>query len=108
MLPPGQELTAKLATGFWHDYFQVRKPLNHTADQLLEPTKRNDKSLNQDNDLSKNCVNNSNLNPSNLNPKFPILPKMRGFKTDFLNICSLTCHYDELSGTAEGEGLVGL
>ena len=65
-------------------------------DQLLEPSKRNDKSLNQDNDLNKNCVSNSTLNPPNLNPKFPSLPKMRGFKIAFLNICSLTCHYDEL------------
>lgn len=65
-------------------------------DQLLEPSKRNDKSLNLDNDLNKNCVSNSTLNPPNLNPKFPSLPKMRGFKIAFLNICSLTCHYDEL------------
>ena len=65
-------------------------------DQLLGPSKRNDKSLNQDNDLNKNCVSNSTLNSPNLNPKFPSLPKMRGFKIAFLNICSLTCHYDEL------------
>ena len=65
-------------------------------DQLLEPSKRNDKSLNQDNDLNKNCVSNSTLNPPNLNPNFPSLPKMRGFEIAFLNICSLTCHYDEL------------
>ena len=65
-------------------------------DQLLEPSKRNDKSLNQDNDLNKNCVSNSTLNSPNLNPKFPSLPKMRGFKIAFLNICSLSCHYDEL------------
>ena len=58
--------------------------------------KRNDKSLNQDNDLNKNCVSNSTLNPPNLYPKFPSLPKMSGFKIAFLNICSLTCHYDEL------------
>ena len=68
----------------------------HDVDQLLEPSKRNDKSLNQDNDLNKNCVSNSTLNPPNLNPKFPSLPKMRGFKIAFLNICSLTCHYDGL------------
>ena len=42
--------------------------------------KRNDKSMNQDNYLNKNCVSNSTLNPPNLNPKFPSLPKMRGFK----------------------------
>ena len=40
----------------------------HYADQLLEPSKTNDKSLNQDNDLSKNCVSNSALNPPNSNP----------------------------------------
>ena len=65
-------------------------------DQLLEPSERHDKSLNLANDLSKNYVSNSTLNPLNLNPKFPSLPKMRGFKIAFLNICSLTCHYDEL------------
>ena len=56
-LPPsGQELTTKLATGFRQDHFRVRKLLNHTTyvDQLLEPSKRNDKSLNQVNDLNKN------------------------------------------------------
>ena len=41
-------------------------------------------------------MSNSTLNPPNLNPKFPSLPKMRGFKIVFLNICSLTCHHDEL------------
>ena len=65
-------------------------------DQLLEPSERHDKSLNLANDLSKNYVSNSTLNPLNLNPKFPSLPKMRGFKIALLNICSLTCHYDEL------------
>ena len=65
-------------------------------DQLLEPSKRNDKSLNQDIDLNKNCVSKSTLNPPILNPKFPSLLKMRGFKIAFLNICSLTCHYDDL------------
>ena len=28
----------------------------HDVDQLLEPSKRNDKSLNQVNDLNKNCT----------------------------------------------------
>ena len=65
-------------------------------DQLLEPSERHDKSLNLADDFSKNHVSNSILNPPNLNPKFPSLPKMRGFKIAFLNICSLTCHYDEL------------
>ena len=46
---------------------------------------------------SKNFVSNSTLNPVNSNPKFPSLPRMRGFKIAFLNICSLTCLYDELS-----------
>ena len=92
MPPSGQELTTKLATGFWQDHFRVCKPLN----QLLEPSERHDKSLNLGNDLSKNYVSNSTLNPPNLNPIFPSLPKMRGFKIAFLNICSLTCHYDEL------------
>ena len=66
------------------------------VDQLLEPSERHDKSLNLADDFSKNHVSNSILNPPNLNPKFPSLPKMRGFKIAFLNICSLTCHYDEL------------
>ena len=35
-------------------------------DQLLEPSKRNCKSLSQHNDLSKNCVNITTLNPPNL------------------------------------------
>ena len=70
-------------------------------DQLLEPSERHDKSLNLANDLSKNYVSNSTLNPPNLNPKFPSLPKMRGFKIAFLNICSLTCHYDELCAFME-------
>ena len=66
-------------------------------DQLVEPSKRHDKSLNLANDVSKNCVSNSTLNPPNfLNPKFLSLPKVRGFKIAFLNICSLTCHYEEL------------
>ena len=43
-----------------------------------------------------NCVSNNTLNSPNINPKFPSLPKMRGFKITFLNICSLTCHYDKL------------
>lgn len=80
--------------------FTIRKLVPDIAVSLPfgEPSKKpwNDKSLNQDNDFSKNCVNNITLNPPNLNPKFPILPKMRGFKITFLNICSLTCHYDEL------------
>ena len=65
-------------------------------DQLLEPTETHDKSLNLVNDFSKNYVSNSTLNPPNVNPKFPSLPKMKGFKIAFLNICSLTCHYDQL------------
>ena len=65
-------------------------------DQLLKPSEKHDKSLNLANDFNKNYVSNSTLNPPNLNPKFPSLPKMRGFKIAFLNICSLTCHYDEL------------
>ena len=65
-------------------------------DQLLEPSERHDKSLNLANDFSKNYVSNSTLNPPNLNPKFLSLPNMRGFKIAFLNICSLTCYYEEL------------
>ena len=93
----GQELTTKLATGFRQD--RARKPLNHPkmwTNYLHEPSERHDKSLNLANDFSKNHVSNSILNPPNLNLKFPSLPKMRGFKIAFLNICSLTCHYDEL------------
>ena len=74
-------------------------------DQLLEPSERHDKSLNPANDFSKNHVSNSTLNPPNLNPKFPSLPKMRGFKIAFLNICSLTCHYDELWVFMEGRAI---
>ena len=55
-----------------------------------------DKSLNQDDDLSMNCVKASILPSTNLSPKFPNLPKMRGFKIASINICSLTCHHDEL------------
>ena len=51
----------------------------HEVDQLLEPSKRNDKSLNQGNDLSKNCVSNSTLKPPNSNPKFSSLPTDKGF-----------------------------
>ena len=40
-------------------------------------------SLNLADDLSKNHVSNSTLNLTNLNPKFPSLPKMRGFKLLF-------------------------
>ena len=58
--------------------------------------KKNDESLNQDDHLSKNCLRDSILHSSNLSPKFPTLPNTRGFKIAFLNICSLTCHHDEL------------
>ena len=37
-------------------------------EQLLEPSKKNDKSLNQDDDLSMNCVRDSILHSSNLSP----------------------------------------
>ena len=72
-------------------------------EQLLEPSKKNDKSLNQDDDLSMNCVRDSILHSSNLNPKYPTLPKTRGFKIASRNICSLTCHHDELCVFVEDE-----
>ena len=50
-------------------------------------------------------MSNSTLNPPNLNPKFPSLPKIRGFKIAFLNTCSLTCHYDELWVFMEGRAI---
>ena len=66
-------------------------------EQLLEPSKKNDKSLNQDDDLSINCVLRDSIShSSNLKPKFPTFPKMRGFKIASLNICSLTYHQDKL------------
>ena len=45
----------------------------HDVDQLLEPSKRNDKSLNQVNDLNKNCTlkRHSDINNSAL--QIPIL-----------------------------------
>ena len=66
-------------------------------EQLLEPSKQNDKSLNQGDDLSKSCVRDSILHSSNLSPKVPTLPNMREFKIAYLHICSLNCHHDELS-----------
>ena len=65
-------------------------------EQLLEPSKKNDKSLNQVDDLSINCVRDSISHSSHLKPKFPTFPKMRGFKIASLDICSLTYHHDEL------------
>ena len=95
-LPPsGQDLTTKLATSFRQDHFRVRKPLNHTKMWTNYLSERHDKSLNLANDFSQNYMSNSTLNSPNLNPKFPSFSKMRGFKIAFLNMCSLTCHYDD-------------
>ena len=65
-------------------------------EQLLEPSKKNDKSLQPDDNLRINCVRDSISQSSNLTPKFPTFPKMSGFKIASLNICSLTYHHDEL------------